>query len=240
MLKKNLLLLGGLTCATMSFAQHTEYAVQLNGGLMKFGGRSANKSTQMIHYTDHTYPNFTISPYGKKFGASYGASVQLQRVTNKNFLFGLQAGVESLRSRVEIESVYSTYSPWGSEGQLFLTSGHTTLKNDFINAHPYVGYRVNAKALQVDVTLGADAGFGLKSQEKGEAETRYGEKFKSDKEQNAPGLDFRPRAGVTVYYNHVGLSGSYAYGITSYKRDFDGANLHTYAQVLRLGMLYRL
>ncbi len=239
-MKEVCLVLLGLACASFSYAQKTELAVQLNSGRMKFGGASASKTTFMSHAADlgpHTYTN---NPYGSKFGFAYGLAGQLQRVTAGNLLLGLQAGVETLQSRVEVERVFSFRTYSSSLADSYETTGHTNLRSSFANMHPYLGYRVKAAAADIDITFGGDAGIGLGSREIGKATASSGEAFTTDSERTKPAFDFRPRVGVTAYHNQFGLSASYAHGLTNYQSGYDGGNPKTYARVVRLGVLYRL
>ncbi|WP_162052351.1 hypothetical protein [Pontibacter pamirensis] len=227
-----------LICATAAYGQKVEVAGQLNSGLAKFGGESAASTTTMHSLGANRF--FTLNPYGSRFASSYGMSVQVQRVTRANFLLGAQAGAEVLRNRVHIDGVY-VYGPvYSSFIEYREASGKTILRNDFINLYPYFGYRVKAGAVDLDFNVGPELGIGLKSGVKGEATAADGAVYTANFERSDPETDIRARVGVTAYCRHVGLSASYAHGITNYLRGYDGSNPEVYARVFRLGLLYRL
>lgn len=101
------LLLLCLVSATFAYGQKVEVAGQLNTGLARFIGESAGKTTTILYSKNpEGTDSYTNSPYGNIFALSYGASVQLQRVTRNNLLLGVQAGAESLRNRINIDGVY--------------------------------------------------------------------------------------------------------------------------------------
>lgn len=238
------LLLLFMTCTTLSFGQKLEFAGQLNSGLAKYGGESAARATAILHNitSEGTY-SYTNHPYGSRFAPSpsFGASVQLQRVTRRNLLLGVQAGAESLRSSIQVQGVYVTESSWNSVSSEYKSAnGKTVIRNDFLNLHPYLGYRINTGAVDVDLSIGPEIGVGLKSREKGEATAEDGSEYTTNREINDPEADIRGRVGVILYHNHFGLSVSYAHGVTNYMRGYDGGNSVLYSRVLRLGLLYRL
>ncbi|RTQ46506.1 hypothetical protein EJV47_21365 [Hymenobacter gummosus] len=120
-------------------------------------------------------------------------------------------------------------------------SGRTHLINEFVNVHPFVGRRFGlGKALSVDVSAGADLGLLLHSQEKGRATDEQGQTLSSNLERPQPGLDVRPRLNLTTYYKRAGLSLGYSHGLTNYRRSWVGGVNEAYAQVWRLGVVYRL
>lgn len=173
------LLLLCLASAAFALGQKVEFAGQLNTGLTRYIGESAGKTTT-ISYSKHPEGSnsYTNSPYGNIWTPSYGASVQMQRVTRNNLLLGVQAGIESLRHRINIDGVYVTEATWNSVVSEYKeASGKTILKNDFLNLHPFLGYRVSAGAVAVDFSFGPEAGLVLKSSEKGEATAQNGSEY---------------------------------------------------------------
>lgn len=141
--------------------------------------------------------------------------------------------MEQLRSRIDIDRSYSFRSDGRAEG-------HTALRNNFLNLQPYLGRRLYLRAIEMDLTLGTDIGFCLKSMEHGEATDAYGNNVTTSLERDKAAIDFRPRISLAAYRNHLGFSLSYAHGLTNYTSGYDGANSKLYARVLRLGLLYRL
>ncbi|WP_181885029.1 outer membrane beta-barrel protein [Pontibacter diazotrophicus] len=229
-----------LVCATSSFGQKVEFAGQLHTGVSAFGGKSATGTTVMNCFAFDNSWNQTANPYGKKFALSYGAHLHVQRVSGNNLLIGAQAGAEVLRSRVSINEVYVLDMPNSSYLERKEATGKATTRNEFLNLYPYLGYRLKAGTVDLDLLLGPDIGIGLGSSEKGEATAADRTTYSVDRERNTPETDVRARVGVTAYYHHVGFSASYAHGFTNYLRGYDGSNPELYSRVLRLGLLYRL
>ena len=54
-------------------------------------------------------------------------------------------------------------------------------------------------------------------------------------------FDFRPRVGITSYYNNLGFSVSYAHGLTDHKPNLEGGvDQDAFFRVLRLGLVYKI
>jgi len=232
-MKKLYLLLAVCGWATLANAQKLEIAAQLNTGISKFAGASAESSSFILVSDVANSSSYTNNPYGRRFGLNYGGGIQLQLVTDQRLLLGAQVAVEQLRSRVNINGINGFRSNNQAEG-------HTTLQNSFLNLQPYLGRRLYLHGVEVDLTLGTDIGFCLKSMENGNATDAYGNEVTTSLKRNKPDIDFRPRLGIVAYRNHLGLTLSYAHGLTNYTSGYDGANSEVYARVLRLGILYRL
>ncbi|MCC9137731.1 hypothetical protein ACFSKU_02520 [Pontibacter silvestris] len=240
-MKQLSLVLLGMALSAFSFGQKLEVSVQVNGGLSRFGGVSASNSTVLQIYSSNTQNSGAISPYGKRFKSSYGASVQFQRVSKTDLLLGLEAGVESLQSRVNVRGVSITPAINTSSLGYRQASGQSDLRNDFINLQPFIGKRLKAGTFDLDVTIGSDIGIGLNSKEEGTATDIQGEQHKTSLELNNQSVDIRPRVGVTANYQRVGLSASYANGLVNYVNGYsNGAKMEVYSRVFRLGVLYRL
>ncbi|WP_242927172.1 hypothetical protein [Pontibacter vulgaris] len=231
-MKKVYLVLAGLAIAHLSFGQKMEVALHVNSGFSRFGGKSASKSTN-ISISDTSDDIYVGSRFGAKAGLNYGGGVQTQVVTNKNLLLGMQVSAEQLRSRVEIDRI--TGFRLTTEGD-----GHVTQQNTFLNVQPYFGKRIKSAVADIDLTLGTDIGFGLKSMEKGEATDENGNTLTIEGEREKQQFDFRPRLGITAYRGPYGASVSYVHGLTNYTGSYDGSNPEVYMRVLRLGLLYRL
>ncbi|MEJ8756769.1 outer membrane beta-barrel protein [Pontibacter sp. H259] len=221
-----------LACAGVANAQKTEVAIQLNSSASWFGGNAAEKSTY-IDVSDTSPHKMLGNPYGTDAAIGYGLNLQLQRVTNYNLLLGMQLGTEQLRSEVGINRITGFR-------QTAEATGEATLKLNAITAQPYFGWRLTTKLVDLDLTAGVDASYIIKSKYKGEATDADGNNISIYREQSKKELDFRPRVGVTAYKNKLGLSISYAHGLTNYRADWDGSNLELYSRVFRLGLLYRL
>jgi len=229
-----------LACVTSALAQKVEFAAQLNTGFAKFSGESAERDAYIGSFASDRAHSFSYDSHGSRNAVSYGASLQVQRVTYSNFILGAQAGAEALRSRTNIKGVVVTSDITSSYAEVKQASGKAILQNKFINLHPFLGYRILARAVDLDLNVGPDVGIGLSGKEKGEASDEDKTSYKIDRERNDPVTDVRARIGITAYYHHFGLSTSYAYGLTNYLRMYDGGQPELYARVFRLGLLYRL
>jgi len=232
-MKKLYLLLAVCGWTTLANAQKLEIAAQLNSGVSKFGGASAESSSFILVSDVANSGSYTNNPYGRRFGFNYGAGIQLQLVTDQRLLLGTQVAVEQLQSRVNINGIYGFRSNNQAEG-------HTTLQNSFLNLQPYAGRRLYLHGIEMDLTLGTDIGLCHNSTEHGKATDAYGNSVTTSTQRSKPKIDFRPRLGIAAYRNHMGLTLSYAHGLTNYTSGYDGANSEVYARVLRFGILYRL
>ncbi len=239
-MKKVYLLLLALGSTTMALGQKMEYSGQINTGLSRFTGESATRNTSMnvVQTGPWEVSAHTVNPYGSRYNASYGASLQGQYVSAGGFLLGAQTGYELLRSHARIERVHginghgsSTHSP--SDGKAVIIANN-------INFQPYVGWRIWQSTLDLDLTLGSDVALNHQLREKSEATTQNGTEFKVDREYGILHTDFRPRLGLTAYRGQLGASLSYAHGIRNHRANWDGGNPKLYTQVIRLGLLYRL
>jgi hypothetical protein len=225
-----------------SYGQKVEYAVQLNSGLTSFRGASASKSTTMSSYTTDRSFSYTHSPYGNRFALSYGASVQLQRVTIRNALLGIQLAAETLRTRIDIDGVSIASAPHDSFFNYQVATGKTILINNNLNLQPYLGFRKKAGAFDLDFTFGTDVAYHLKRKEKGKATATDGSEHSTDTDKSVSdlNLDVRPRVGLTAYHNLLGVSASYALGLINYLSGYDGGSPEAFTRVVRIGVLYRL
>ncbi|HEX8428247.1 outer membrane beta-barrel protein [Hymenobacter sp.] len=217
--------------AHTSYGQKTEYSAHLSSGGAAYRGASA-KSTSSINLSDTNIADYTNNPYGKRLGFSYGVAGQVQRVTRKNSLLGVQAGYEVLRSRVSIASV-------SARGFNVQTTGHTSLTNQFINIHPFFGHRFALATVDIDLTAGPELGLLRRSHEEGKA-TAQGQTYITDLDRSHPDTDVRVRLNLTTYYKHIGLSLGYSRGLTDYYGGYVGGTNEVYSQVFRLGLAYRI
>ena len=220
----------------LGFGQKTEYSVQVNSGLFRFGGESATKTSDLILGSGQPGINYTHNPYGKKVGLCYGLAAQVQKVNSKNFIYGLQAGYETLRSKVALKYAYSLVN----YAMPIQVSGKTILRHNFINANPFVGKRFVLNNISLDFNAGLDFGYCLKSHEKGKATDNNGQTYTSDRERDKPGLDTRGRLGLAAYYHQIGFTAGYSVGLKNYTPALEGLNRANYARLIRFGLAYRI
>jgi len=223
----------GLFAAHISCGQKMEYSIHLNSGGAAYRGSGASRASSILVADIVEVPAYTNNPYGKRLGFCYGLAGQIQRITPKHSVFGVQAGYEVLQSRIAITEVY------GFRSVNPAASGHTTLTNKTINVHPFFGHRLALKSVDVDAQLGPELGVILSAREKGEA-TLQGQEYSTDAERSHPSIDFRARLQLTAYYKRAGLSAGYSRGLTNYYAGYDGSTSSVYSQVFRLGLAYRI
>jgi hypothetical protein len=165
---------------------------------------------------------------------SYGLAGQVQRIGKKAGIWGVQAGYEVLRSRVQVTNFFGRGSDVGVS-----VDGHTALANHFVNLHPYLGNRFSFKAFNLDLSAGPEVGWLHRSHEKGEAEGS-GISAQTDLNRSHPDVDVRARVNLAASYKRTSLLVGYSYGLTSYRKNFDGGSNDLYLQVFRLGLAYRI
>ena len=235
------LLLISLLTARLGYGQSTEYSFHLTSGFAAYRGSAAAEGGTALTvpdpfdvylYSDREEP-YTENPYGTTLGSSYGLAAQMQRVTAKGSVWGVQTGYEVLRSRARITHVFDQVDS-GSN-----STGYTSLFNHGINTHPFFGHRFAVKSTQVDLTAGPEVSFLLRSHEEGDAKT--GSKTYSTRlDHGHPDLDVRARVNLTTYYKHIGLALGYSHGLTNYRKNQAGVIGEAYLQAFRLGLIYRL
>lgn len=234
-MKKVVLLLLTFFLITEVSAQNTEYSIHLNSGFFSFGGESATQRSIIIVSDVATIDNYTNNPYGKENTFSYGVAGQIQRITNRNLIYGLQGGYEVLKSDVEINGLAGEFlEPPEVE------SGHTTLTHEFMNLYPHVGRRFAAQNVNIDFSLGPEFGIYLTSRENGEATTEDGLTVKTDTKRNDPGTDIRIRPELTVNYENLGISAGYSFGLHNYSENLTGANRERFSRFIRFGITYKI
>lgn len=234
---------------TSLYAQKIEFSVQANSGFFRYAGKSATAESY-IHQAPPKIANYTNNPYGSKNGFGYGAGLQGQFVSKNGFIAGFQAGYEELKSKVDITGIllYSTEYLYLSNTNYVASppvnaKGETYLKNKFINVSPYVGYRINLKKMKLDLMPGVDLGFGLSTYENGKATTTDGSNttIQTDLKRDKAPTDIRLKFAAALVYNRIGLTASYAHGLTNYQGNIIGdANFEAHSELMRFGVSYKL
>ena len=214
-------------------AQSTEYSLQLNSGLFRFAGESANRYSQ-INQSNFAGGNYTNSPYGARPALSAGVSAQWQRITTHHLLLGLNLGAEWLRSKVLLNRIN------GLEGNSVAATGQTIYRHSFITAHPHLGWRFPVDEISIDITAGPELGYNLGSHERGQA-TGGAATVTTDKDRGPSlNIDLRLRGGVAVNYRRYGGYAGYSHGLSNYMGGLDGGSPEASARLLRFGLTYRL
>ena len=210
----------------------------LNFGLFSFSGASAVSVTSLIH-NDPLELTYINDQYGSKSELCYGIVMNLERVTRGNFILGLEAGFESLQSKVAINHIYGDN---GSDTYQYDATGKGYMGHEFLNSYPFIGYRLVANTISLDLTGGFDFGFALKIREKGNATAVNGIKYTvSVTRSKDTRFDLRPRIQLSAYYGRTGIYLGYSYGLINYQPDLLGSvNNEAFARLIRFGITYRI
>ena len=161
-MKKSLLVLFSFCIFSNAFAQKTEFRVALNSGLFSFGGGAAADQTSEIQFLSS---NNTIQSegllniHGKALNLFNGVSLNVTRVTKKDFIFGLDFGIESLKSNLEINSIIQGQINSPTPATIKNAEGKTILSFRSVNLNPYVGHRFYFKKFSIDATGGVDLAY---------------------------------------------------------------------------------
>lgn len=219
---------------TAVFGQKTELYGALNSGLFSFRGASASKVSS-IKVPQIGSPA-TSQPYGAKNGLTYGVSLKSQRVSKRNFIVGIELGYDNLRSKVSIVQVYTDVILPRPDRNL----GKTILSNHFVNASPYLGYRLGTKPVSIDLTAGLEVGYLLGSWEKGKAAGNQ-ITYRASRDRTPENrFDLRPRLQLSATCKRLGLYAGYAHGLTNYLAGYDGGNPEARSRLIRFGLWYKI
>lgn len=236
-MKKNLLFLFFVFLIMKVQGQSTELIISFNSGLFSFNGNSAEHSAS-INHIDLSGHNYTNNPYGTNSGISYGASIHLKRVTVCNFIFGIEAGYEDLRSKIIIDRIDGFN---GVAVYQLPADGETYLNENFLNVFPSVGYRFKIGFISLDLEGGFDFGNLMQGFERGKATDENGTRYTTRMSRNDITFDFRPRIQLTVNWNRIGVYAGYSYGLINYKMNYySDSDTQVYARLIRFGISFRL
>jgi hypothetical protein len=215
------------------FAQNIETSFALHTGLMHFAGPSATSSTAINKgFTNTSTLNYTNNPYGSKTEFGFGIDLQAQLVTKKQFIAGLQIGTEILKSKVDITEINSGSLPFPSKAE-----GSTNINNHYINLNPYIGYRLPLPKVKLDILTGIEFGYITNSYERGSAKADNGATYKTQRDRKTVSVDNRVKFGLSAHYDRVGLTASYAHGLTNYLGSMiGGTNPSAHTEVIRIGV----
>jgi hypothetical protein len=234
-MKKLLLTVLPFCFATQLFAQNIETSFALHTGLMHFAGPSATSSTAINEgMTNTSTLNYTNNPYGSKTEFGFGIDLQSQLVTKKQFIAGLQVGTEILKSKVDITGINRGALPFPSKAQ-----GSTNINNTYINLNPYIGYRLPLPKVKLDILAGMELGYITSSYEKGSAKEDNGATYKTNRDRKTVTVDNRLKFGLVARYDRIGLTASYAHGLTNYLGSMvGGINPNAHTEVIRIGVSF--
>ena len=217
-----------------SYAQKTELRVSLDSGLSAFGGKSAESSSFILDSETIGY-GYTNNPYGSKNALSYGVSLNLKRITKVNFIYGIGAGYENLRSKTSLTSVFKY-----EEAIAVPVSGETFMNVNTINVNPFAGYRFNAHTFPIDLVAGLDIANILSAKEKGDATDVSGNKYTTSRDRKTISTDLRPRIQISTDYKKFGLYLGYSFGLNNYRDGYVGGTNEAYSKIFRFGVTYQV
>ncbi|MCC6288083.1 MAG: hypothetical protein IT249_09365 [Chitinophagaceae bacterium] len=241
-MKKTLLLIVITLAIKSSFAQQTAFGISLNSGLFSFSGKSAEKTTA-ISYAAAEKLGYTNNPYGSKNGLSYGFSLYIQRATKKGFLFGLDAGYETLKSKISITQIFYVPSFFSSSTPTTTTinaRGNSYFNNSFLNFYPFAGYRFSFNRIKLDLTGGLDIAHCLSAKEKAKATDSDGKNYNISPAGKTINTDIRTRIQLTAHYKMIGIYAGYSAGFTNYMSGYIGGINEAYSRMLRFGTTFTI
>ncbi len=223
---------------TVAYGQSTEYSMQINTGYFYFSGGAS--PTVFFEGINGVQKSLIEDPYGNNFALSYSVAAQIQRITKKYLILGLQLGTQLLRSRVMINTIGSLGSNIRGSGK-----GHALLSMDFINLYPNIGQRFLLPTSVVDLTIGPEIGLNINSREKGMVSDANGQFPETTNYKiSEPFAMLRLRSSLTLSFGKWGLTTSYAYGFQNYKVQnyFSGLARDSgkhFSQLFMFGIIYK-
>lgn len=250
-------------------AQKTEINVNAYSGFFTFWGNGATTNSWYILPASNVN-TAVYSPYGKKSAGFFSFEIQVQKVIQKNRIYGIGLSFETAKTRVNIDSAYTkfggpynfAFGPYGpgiySSSRPLHIDGSLTLHNTYITINPFIGQRIFYKKITVDVLAGVDVAYGLKSMEKlhaaGSETSNNGMNYSVYSgsftyERKSPSVDLRPGIKLKIQYQHLGVLLGYSLGITDYQKnnndnptylDVRPNNESTFSSIVRLGISWRI
>ena len=237
MKKLSLLSLISLLFITTAYGQSTEYSIHFNSGLFKFNGQSHLSS--FVSNAPNPPGSYVDPPFGNKTTWTYDFAAQVQRITKRKLVYGVQLGYELVQNQVKIGDVRSDFN-----NVITQATGHSTVKMGFIDLYPNVGKRFMIIPFDLDFRIGPDIGFNTISREKAIARlkplTGTSPEITVDRRIHNPGIDFGLRTTLTLYYRHLGLSADYSYGLHNYYYSSYHRYEKFYSRFFRFGVVFRI
>jgi hypothetical protein len=238
-------------------AQSFEISVGANTGMFAYHGTGTTPTAEIITGSQSS-ENYVNNPYVNKYALSYGVSVQPQFVFKSGFIVGLQGSYNILRSTAPVTSVYPydiDYLPnyYNVETGNQPATGNVTMRAQEINVNPYIGYRLQAGSIKLDIMPGLGFGFDLNNREKGSgtiesSHTNYPVDYETEKSLT----DLQLKLGIGAEWHKWGLVASYTRGTrnivpTQYYEQTPNSNGNTFSNtdkvhtsLFTLGISYRL
>lgn len=220
-----------LLTAYVSYGQKTEYSAHLNSGGFAYRGASVGAGSTLP--ISDTGGSLFDGSYSNRLGFSYGLAVEIQRITSKHSLFGVQAGYEVLRNQAVIKEVVGFRFRESA-------SGYIKVNNQVVNVHPFFGHRFTSKTIALDLAAGPEVGLLCRSHLVADIITTNGNTYAGELDRDYPKLDVRARLNLAAYYKHIGLTLGYSRGLTNYYNSSAYGSREVYSQIFRAGLAYRI
>jgi hypothetical protein len=232
------------------YGQKTELGVSFNSGLFSFSGNSV-KNGYCVKNGWLGTTCYADIPYGAKKGLGDGLSVTLKRITKRHFIWGLDLGYESMKSREFIDSISLNGDP-ANYG--FPATGTAFMRTNLFNIFPYIGKRIVLKKISIDIDAGIEFGLINTSNESGSVNAQS-QKYTVHSEMSHALIktDFRTRLQVGVNYHRYGAYLGYSWGQSDYSGGSGGGcspdpqypvdpmvNYKYYSRIIRFGVSYKI
>ncbi len=254
MKKPLLLLLLAVGPAAPALAQHLELSGRAAPSLACFAGAGTRAAaTVRGNFFDASPNGRTNNPYGQRLGVGFGASVRAQHVGRRGLLAALEGGYNQAASRADVRTYDGT--PLFYLGPAPLTEvadGTTRLRMRAVPVFAGVGQRLGGTgAVQVDALVGPEWAVLLAAHEAGQGThggpfSPAGTAWQTDAPHPlARRHDWRLRADLTAWYRRLGLTASYALGLTDLRDALADVPAYevpgpVHSRTLRVGLAYRV
>jgi hypothetical protein len=133
---------------------------------------------------------------------------------------------------IEVYDGSSTYG-YGASGQTFLNY-------NFLNLSPQLGYRMVSMGVSLDLTVGLDMAYCLKTTEKGNATATNGTAYTTSQDRKTIKSEMRPRIQLAAGDHKTGVYFGYSHGFANYQSGSIGGINEAYARLIRFGLTYKL
>lgn len=243
-MKNILLTLFALLLFASAKGQGFEWSVQANSGLYRYTGNGSTSSTIFNGDPSSQEKGYANNPYGSTLGFSYGGSFEGTWIAKSGFIAGLNGSLDVLQSRENITTATPNvlFSLNISPPLSISMSGYSGLTTEDINANPFIGYRFKGQKIKIDIMAGADLAFSVNTYEHTSLKDANGDKYANNSFLNNLPADTRIRIGTAIWYHRLGITASYAAGLTNLtaKELNDSTPPTTKSELGRFGLAYRL
>jgi hypothetical protein len=223
--------------AQVALQSKSEVTAILGSGYFSLAGSGAAPTT-VIEGGPGGGKARTYNPYGSHKALCYGLHAGFRRISTSHLVFGLEAGMEELRSRIEVDRIFGGGT--GTARTELSAEGNAYLSYRFFNFAPFVGYRHLIKGLAIDYTGGLDLAHCFGTRQTGRATDANGTEYTISGGGHAPVGDIRLRVQVSTYYHRFGIFGGYSTGLTAYLPENTGSRSNFKARLIRFGLSYRV